>query len=163
MIVAGTMYLKVLFILVGALCTLPVQALRVQGQFSTHEFFKFLVKFGFQKTDIHYQKETYGYIFGNITSKEHFTHPITFVVLDREHFVQYYENRDIFDKETACQIMFRDLNSSAFHPKCNVNGTDLVRRVPCDKGHLCRDEDSKWNVVKQNQFTYVIHNSGQPR
>lgn len=141
----------------------PVSTIHITGEFSTDEFFKFLVKFGFQKTDIHFKKETYGYIFGNITSKEYFNHPITFVVLDRSHFIHYYKNRDIVDKETACQVMFQDLNSTAYHPKCNENGLDLFRRIPCPKGQLCVDEDAPWNVIAKNQFTYVIQNNGQPR
>lgn len=142
---------------------LDVSSTHINGEFSTDEFFKFLVKFGFQKTDLHYQKETYGYIFGNITSKVNFKYPITFAVLDSRHFLHYYKSRDIIDKEIACQVMFQDLNATAFHPKCNTNGQDLFRRIPCTKGELCIDEDTPWNVIKKNQFTYVIQNSGQPR
>ncbi|CAH2207655.1 jg18119, partial [Pararge aegeria aegeria] len=137
-------------------------ATHVKGEFTTQDFFKFLVKFGFQKTDIHFQKETYGYIFGNITSNENFKYPVTFAVLDRPHFLHYYKSRDISDKESACQVMFQHLNGSAYHPKCNVNGQDLFRRIPCPEGKLCVDEDTSWNVVKHNQFTYVIQNNGQP-
>ncbi|KAL0831433.1 hypothetical protein ABMA28_002236 [Loxostege sticticalis] len=142
---------------------LVVSSTHIKGTFSTDEFFKFLVKFGFQKTDIHYQKETYGYIFGNITSNQQFKYPITFAVLDGKHFINYYKNRDIQNKELACQLMFQNLNSSAYHPKCNANGQDLFRRIPCPKGELCIDEDTPWNVIKKNQFTYVIQNTGQPK
>ncbi|PZC83687.1 transmembrane protein 145 [Helicoverpa armigera] len=140
-----------------------VSSTHIKGEFSTDEFFKFLVKFGFQKTDIHFQKETYGYIFGNLTANVQFKYPITFAVLDRGHFLHYYKNRDIVDKELACQTMFQNLNGTAYHPKCNAYGQDLFRRIPCPKGGLCIDEDTPWNVVKKNQFTYVIQNSGQPR
>ncbi|XP_022814458.1 integral membrane protein GPR180 [Spodoptera litura] len=140
-----------------------VSSTHIKGEFSTNEFFKFLVKFGFQKTDIHYQKETYGYIFGNITANVTFKYPITFAVLDRGHFLHYYKSRDIVDKELACQVMFQNLNGTAYHPKCNAYGQDLFRRIPCPKGELCVDEDTPWNVIKKNQFTYVIQNSGQPR
>lgn len=142
---------------------LAVSSTHIKGEFSTDEFFKFLVKFGFQKTDIHYQKETYGYIFGNITSNQQFKYPVTFAVLDGRHFINYYKNRELKNKEQACQIMFQDLNSSAYHPKCNAYGQDLFRRIPCPKGGLCIDEDTPWNVIKNNQFTYVIQNTGQPR
>lgn len=152
---------KVLFLL--CYLFLDVSSTHIAGEFTTDEFFKFLVKFGFQKTDLHYQKETYGYIFGNITSKVNFKYPITFTVLDSRHFLHYYKNRDIIDKESACQVMFQNLNATAFHPKCNANGQDLFRRIPCAKGGLCIDEDMPWNVIKNNQFTYVIQNSGQPR
>lgn len=140
-----------------------VSSTHIKGEFSTNDFFKFLVKFGFQKTDIHYQKETYGYIFGNITANVPFKYPITFAVLDRGHFLHYYKSRDIVDKELACQVMFQNLNGTAYHPKCNAYGQDLFRRIPCPKGELCVDEDTPWNVIKKNQFTYVIQNSGQPR
>lgn len=151
------------FIILLLSCIFAVSATRINGEFSTNDFFKFLVKFGFQKTDIHFQKETYGYIFGNLTSKDNFKYPVTFAVLDRSHFLHYYKSRDIVDKERACQVMFQQLNGSAYHPKCNANGQDLFRRIPCKKGELCIDEDSPWNVIKNNQFTYVIRNSGQPR
>lgn len=154
---------RTLVILLLSCVFLVVSATRITGEFSTGDFFKFLVKFGFQKTDIHFQKETYGYIFGNLTSKDNFKYPITFAVLDRPHFLHYYKSRDIVDKEIACQVMFQQLNGSAFHPKCNANGQDLFRRIPCEQGKLCIDEDYPWNVIKNNQFTYVIQNSGQPR
>lgn len=154
---------RAIFIIFIAFFLVPIPAIHIKGGFSTNDFFKFLVKFGFQKTDIHYPKDTYGYIFGNITSNETFTHPITFVVLDRSHFIHYYNNRHILNKETACQVMFQDLNATAYHPKCNQFGQDLFRRIPCPKGGLCIDEDAAWNVIKKNQFTYVIQNSGQPR
>lgn len=156
------MRVKIVLLLVSFLFY-NASATHITGEFSTGEFFKFLVKFGFQKTDIHYQKETYGYIFGNLSSIEQFKYPITFAVLDRSHFLHYYKSRDIIDKETACQVMFQNLNATAYHPKCNAYGQDLFRRIPCSKGELCVDEDTPWNVIKKNQFTYVIQNSGQPR
>lgn len=155
--------IKKYIILILSSFLITASATHIKGEFSTQDFFKFLVKFGFQKTDIHFQKETYGYIFGNITSNENFKYPITFAVLDRPHFLHYYKSRDIYDRETACQVMFQQLNGSAYHPKCNANGQDLFRRIPCPRGKLCVDEDSPWNVVKNNQFTYVIQNNGQPR
>ena len=45
-------------------------ALRVQGEFDLREdFFIFLAKFGFQKTDIRGPNDTQGVIYGNITMK----------------------------------------------------------------------------------------------
>lgn len=156
------MYKKIIILVFYSIFAIT-SCTHIKGEFSTDEFFKFLVKFGFQKTDIHYQKETYGYIFGNITSKQQLKYPITFAVLDRRHFIHYYKSRDIPDKELGCQVMFQNLNSSAYHPKCNAYGQDLFRRIPCPKGELCVDEDTPWNVIKKNQFTYVIQNTGQPR
>ena len=43
-------------------------ALRVQGEFDlSHDFFTFLAKFGFQKTEIRDPNNTQGLIYGNIT------------------------------------------------------------------------------------------------
>lgn len=139
-----------------------VSGTRVTGSFRTDEFFKFFIKFGFQKTDRH-QKDTHGYIFGNITSKFKLPVPITFAVLDRSHFLEYYENRSVFNKEQACRLMFNRLNTTSYDSKCNTDGYDFLRKVPCPKNALCIDEDSKWNVVKGYQFTYVIQDFRQPK
>lgn len=157
------MYKNVSIIFIFASYFAAASCVHIKGEFSTNEFFKFLAKYGFQKTDIHYQKETYGYILGNLTSNFVFKYPITFAVLDRRHFIHYYKSRLIENKETACQVMFQNLNGTAYHPKCNAFGQDLFRRIPCPKGGLCLDEDTPWNVIKKNQFTYVIQNTGQPR
>lgn len=148
----------VLFLFISNVC-----GEHIKGSFKTDEFFKFLTKFGFQKTDIHSPKESYGYIFGNITSNYDFPVPITFAVLDRALFLDYYSNRNVADKEKACKHMFRQLNVTAYHPKCNEKGQDYLRTVPCKRGQLCVEEDTPWNVIKGNQFTYVIQNLGQPR
>ena len=104
-----------------------VMCTHISGTFSTKEFFRFLNKFGFQKTDQHRQKETYGYIFGNITSKSNFPVPITLAVLDRSHFLEYYNNRGVKNKSTACALMFRTLNQSSYDSKCNEEGQDFLR------------------------------------
>lgn len=135
----------------------------VTGTFKSNDFFKFLVKFGFQKTDRH-QKDTHGYIFGNITSNYPFSVPVTFAVLDTAHFLGYYENRLKFNKEQACKDMFNRLNTASYDAKCNPRGIyDFLRRIPCPKGELCVDEDYKWNVVQGNQFTYVIEDFRKPK
>ncbi|XP_050311704.1 transmembrane protein 145 [Anthonomus grandis grandis] len=138
------------------------QGTHITGTFNSKEFFKFLVKFGFQKTDRHSPETTRGYIFGNITSKHHFSEKITFAVLDRSYFVDYYKNRVIYDKDEACRRMFTKISRRAYDPHCMKNGSDYLRRVPCPKGHLCEDEDNVWNVVKNHQFTYVIQDLKQP-
>ncbi len=55
-------------------------------------FFKFLLKFGFSKTEKSIDIN-YGYIFGNITSDVNLNVPITLAVLDRHHFLDFYSNR----------------------------------------------------------------------
>lgn len=134
----------------------------LQGTFNTKDFFKFLIKFGFQKTDRHHKEETHGYIFGNITSKQELPHPITFSVLPKPYFLEYYQNRLTYDKSNACKYMFEKLSDKAFDARCNPDGKDYLRRVPCKEGELCVDEDTPWNVVKNHQFTYVIQDLRQP-
>lgn len=159
--------LREIFLTYFILCTLLqinyVKSTHISGTFNTKEFFRFLIKFGFQKTDRHRQKDSYGYIFGNITSKSDFTIPITLAVLDRGHFLEYYGNRTLKDKNTACTLMFNTLNQSSYDVHCNEEGQDFLRRVPCPRNKLCPDEDSIWNIVKGYQFTYVIQDFWQPR
>lgn len=155
---------RLLFILLITfiLCFCNTNCAHLKGTFKNNEFFKFLVKFGFQKTDRHQRELTHGYIFGNITSKQNFHVPVTFAVLDRSHFVQYYQNRGKYDKSEACKRMFSNLKDQAFHFKCAPKGQDFLRRIPCQKNKLCVDEDAPYNVIKENQFTYVIQNLVQP-
>ncbi|KRT82656.1 hypothetical protein AMK59_3107, partial [Oryctes borbonicus] len=144
------------------LCFHTVQCTHLKGTFRSRDFFKFLVKFGFQKTDRHQKEATHGYIFGNITSRHGFQQPITFAVLDRALFLDYYQNRRIYNKKDACKHMFTRINASAFDPVCNPHGNDYLRRIPCPKNELCKDEDNPNNVVKGHQFTYVIQDLQQP-
>lgn len=105
------------------------ESTHVTGTFNTNEFFRFLIKFGFQQTDRHRQRESYGYIFGNVTSQSNLSSSklITFAVLDRNHFLEYYGNRTLEDKNTACSRMFNTLNQSSYDSQCNVNGEDFLR------------------------------------
>ncbi|XP_046746586.1 transmembrane protein 145 [Diprion similis] len=141
----------------------PATSTHITGSFNTRDFFSFLIKFGFQKTDRHRQKDSFGYIFGNVTSSKNFSNPITLAVLDRAHFLEYYGNRTVRNKDVACSLMFDTLNQSSYDWHCNDKGHDYLRRVPCPVGRLCVDEDSKWNVVKDHQFTYVIQDLDRPR
>lgn len=104
-----------------------VHSTHITGTFDTREFFRFLIKFGFQKTDRHRQKDSYGYIFGNITAKSDFDVPITLAILDRGHFLEYYGNRTLTDKSTACAYMFNTLKKSSYDPHCNEEGQDFLR------------------------------------
>ena len=88
-----------------------VKSTHISGTFNTKEFFRFLIKFGFQKTDRHRQKDSVGYIFGNVTSKSNFSAPITLSVLDRGYFLEYYGNRTLSDKNIACTLMFNTFES----------------------------------------------------
>ncbi|KAJ8679143.1 hypothetical protein QAD02_014930 [Eretmocerus hayati] len=135
----------------------------ISGSFNTKDFFKFLIKFGFQRTDPHGQRESYGYIFGNITSKTDFTQNITLAVLDRGYFLDYYGNRSIRDRKRACAVMFKTVNKTSYDLKCNDEGKDYLRRVPCPRGKLCPDENLPQNVISGYQFTYTIKDIYQPR
>lgn len=137
----------------------------VTGRFNPgREFFKFLVKFGFQKTERTSVRDTYGYIYGNITATGPMPVNLTFAVLDGNRFMDYYGNHTIPNRDLACQRMFARLNSLAYSSECNQDAKgDYLRKVPCPVGGLCPDEDSPANVVHGNQFTYVISDLFQPR
>jgi hypothetical protein len=69
-------------------------ATNIEGEFDSKNFFLFLNKFGFVKTEISSElKATYGYIFGNITSSNDSASKVTLAVLDRHHFLEFYGNR----------------------------------------------------------------------
>lgn len=119
-------------ICVWLLCLLSLQpdyahSTHITGTFNTREFFRFLIKFGFQKTDRHRQKDSYGYIFGNVTATTDFDAPITLAILDRGHFLEYYGNRTLMNKSTACAYMFNTLKKSSYDPHCNEEGQDFLR------------------------------------
>uniref|UniRef100_A0A1A9UF76 GPR180/TMEM145 transmembrane domain-containing protein n=1 Tax=Glossina austeni TaxID=7395 RepID=A0A1A9UF76_GLOAU len=141
-------------------------ATHLRGSFDTQDFFKFLIKFGFQKAESHRPRDSFGYIYGNITAYQAFPQPITLAVLDKSTFVDFYSNRSasIFDREMACRRMFQRIQVLAYDVDCNSHGKrDFLRRIPCPHGHLCEDEDAPGNVVPGNQFTYVISEVSQPR
>ncbi|CAH1389379.1 unnamed protein product [Nezara viridula] len=151
------------FLYFFSLVIISVQSTHLQGTWDTSDFFMFLSKFGFQKTDLHREKETDGYIFGNITSRSNTSYHGTLAVLNRDYFLEYYGNRFIFDKDKACAKMFNKLSTVAYDPYCYDEGYDFLRKVPCLKGELCEDEDSPQNVVKHSQFTYHIRDLSEPR
>lgn len=139
-------------------------ATHITGTFRSNDFFKLLVKFGFQKTERHSQRDSFGYIYGNITSQDSFPVPITLAVLDKYDFLPYYGNRTLYDLDKACERMFTTIDHFAYDKKChNKNPVDFLRRIPCRSGQLCDDEDAPTNVVPGYQFTYVISNMNQPR
>lgn len=140
----------------------PTTCTHLKGTFKTKDFFKFLVKFGFQKTDRHHKEDTYGYIFGNITAKGDFPESITFAVLTKPYFLEYYQNRLTYDRNEACKHMFSKISTKAYDSECNPQGIDSLRKIPCKRGELCIDEDRPWNVVKGHQFTYAIQDLKQP-
>ena len=154
----------------AALCVLicmVVQcgSLHVKGTWRTGlNFFKFLAKFGFQKTNLKDKERTQGYIYGNITSRSNVTHIATLAVLDRGYFLEYYGNSTVSQQTQACLSMFHKINTVAYDSHCFDDGAeDFLRNVPCAKNQICPDEDKPENVVNNFQFTYVIQDLSQPR
>ncbi|ETN61988.1 hypothetical protein AND_006332 [Anopheles darlingi] len=146
----------------------PVHGAHLTGSFEVDEFFRFLHKFGFQKTEKHSQKDTewdtFGYIYGNITSRINLTVPVTLAVLDKRSFLEYYANRNAYNREVACQRMFDKLDKIVYSRACNPHAeADYLRRIPCEPGKLCPDEDTRENVVPGSQFTFVISDPNVPR
>lgn len=155
-----------LFLLYYLFCF--VDSLHLKGDFNTGEFFKFLAKFGFQKTDNHDHINTLGFIYGNITSPafDATKHKATFVVVDRQYFLDYYKERlkDGSNRDKVCNAMFEKIDTVAFNRDCKENGTeDFLRSVPCPVGKLCEDEDTPRRVVDGHQFTYAVQDNNQAR
>ncbi|GAB6024907.1 hypothetical protein CHUAL_010013 [Chamberlinius hualienensis] len=148
-------------------CFSSVSGLHTKGTWSTNEnFFKFLVKFGFQRTNQHDRSNTQGYIFGNITSSSNLTHSVTFVVVDKGYFTEYYGNRTLYkeDMDKTCQQMFQKIDTIAYDAQCHRNNIeDFLRKIPCPENGLCVDEDQPQRVVSGFQFTYGVQDINQPR
>ncbi|XP_023223794.1 transmembrane protein 145 [Centruroides vittatus] len=145
----------------------PILGLHLNGNFHTDQFFRFLAKFGFQKTDIHDRINTLGFIYGNITTEIQNAsniHKATFVVVDREYFLEFYQKRNLPNKSIACRDMFRKIDTIAYDSYCNEDGTqDFLRKVPCPTNKLCDDEDTPERVVSGYQFTYAVQDNNQAR
>lgn len=139
-------------------------ATHLVGTFRTNEFFKMIAKFGFQKTERHSQRDSYGYIYGNISSKQQFPVAVTLAVLDKFSFLPLYDNRSVANRDLACQRMFSTIDQIAYDRKCHTaNKYDFLRRIPCKRGELCSDEDKPADIIANTQFTYVISDLNQPR
>ena len=167
-----------LFILCSS-CIKSAESLHLKGTFNTNDYFKFLTRFGMQSTDSHFQKETQGYIYGNITllNSENVNlidnatkqlPPNTLIMLtllDYNYFSEYYAKRLIKPETTACSMMFEKIAKVAYFYECNekTNGLDFIRRVPCGYSKLCVDEDDVNNVITNFQFTFRTNDLNQPR
>nr|QVK45727.1 G protein-coupled receptor [Proales similis] len=151
-----------------------LRAVHLRGTFDTRHFFKFLTRFGSQKTDLHNRASTRSYIYGNVTllavnekaSRRQIDHDhsIMLVVTDLNYFREFYSQRRVSPRSTACSLMFKTIESVAFYFNCNENGAqDFIRRVPCPVGSICIDEDYQENVIKGHQFTFKIDDPNQAR
>ncbi|KAB7501553.1 Integral membrane protein [Armadillidium nasatum] len=138
---------------------------------SKDEFFHFITKFGFQKTNQHELEASEGYIFGNITSllksNSHSQIYGTLALLPRQFFVPFYKNRSLSlfeNADIACQSMFKNIDSESYDAQCHDTGReDFLRKVPCPVGKLCVDEDNPNNVIKGMQLTYTVQDINNPR
>lgn len=141
-----------------------VDCLHLTGKWKNGDFYKFLAKFGFQKTTEHDKLNTQGYIYGNITSAQNSTAEMTFVVVDSEYFLQFYGNRTVQPRTNACPAMFGKIEKIAWDYNCNPTGReDFLRKIPCPTGKRCVDEDIPERVVPGYQFTYAVQDINQPR
>lgn len=145
-----------------------IDSLHIAGTFSNKDFFTFLAKFGFQKADTKNLTNTKGYIYGTIHPKNFnmsdVEHDMYLVVVDSQYFTKYYAMRDK-DGHDRCTAMFSKIDSIAWDQYCHLNGKeDFLRRIPCEPGQLCVEEQSNPAAVQMGQqFTFHIVDPFQPR
>lgn len=141
--------------------------LHLKGTFHSTEFFLFLAKFGFQKTDDNNIESTRGYLYGRLSSKNFNSSDdldMYLVVVDSQYFVQYYAQRELAGPD-RCASMFSDIDTIAWDKFCFPRGQeDFLRRMPCAEGQLCTEELAEPSaVIEGQQFTYHIVDPRQPR
>ena len=140
-----------------------VTCLHLTGKWNSQDFYLFLAKFGFQKTDPGKLDDTQGFIYGNVTAKTPPNSYYTLVLADSEYFIELHGNSSL-SNANACNRMFNKIDNIAFDSTCNKDGLeDFIRRVPCPVDQLCIDEDTPSNVLPKHQFTYKIQDKAQPR
>ena len=141
-----------------------ISSLHIKGTWQTKSYYIFLAKFGIQKTDAKDKDNTEGFIYGNITTKnKSVQHPLTFVFVDSEYFLEYHGNSTSSSPGT-CNAMFNKIDKIAFDRRCKPNGKeDFLRHIPCPEGKLCQDEDEPSNVMPGYQFTYRVLDLKYPR
>lgn len=136
------------------------EALHLKGTFKNNDFFKFLVKFGFQKVDSIDEENSQGFIYGNITAKtpELLDYDMYFVVVERHYFVQFYALKGNTSLPDQCKHMFSEIDTIAWDKYCAKHGKeDFLRRVPCKKNSICLEElDVPSSVVPNYQFTFHV-------
>ena len=151
------------FLCVLSLAPAPTEALHLQGVWRSDDFFLFLAKFGFQKTDPRDLTNTQGIIYGQVlprtnadphqqqNKKVSFMPNLTLVLVDSEYFMEYYGNRTS-SNPSRCRHMFNKIDTIAFDYQCKPKGQeDFLRKVPCQENQLCIDE-----VIYQLFFFFLI-------
>ena len=136
-----------LFLLLSFSLPTAMLGLHIRGEFQSSDFFSFLAKFGFQRTDVANSNATLGFIFGNVSlvvddedddedsggKKDNAKDSdgdlaVTLAVLDRSYFLEYYGNRSLFDKTKACRRMFERVSDAAYDAVCQNEGQqDFLR------------------------------------
>ncbi|XP_076097602.1 integral membrane protein GPR180-like [Mytilus galloprovincialis] len=154
------------FLLYLNVILLDVICLHIKGTWNTNtQYYRFLSKFGIQKTDNKDKANSEGFIYGNITTKNIslVKHSLTFVFVDSEYFLEYHGNRTS-NSPNSCNAMFNKIDQIAYDNPCRQNGKeDFLRRIPCPKGQLCPDEDEPKNLIPGYQFTYRVQDLKNPR
>lgn len=133
----------------------------LKGSWSSQDFFLFVLKFGFQKTDSH-DPSSSGFIYGNITTdNSKLNKSAAFVVFDYDDFYNFYKFSKLSSKEDACNNM---LNSFA-EGNCtddNSKKVNFVTDVPCPKNGICKNSRKPLELVRGSQFTYQIKDLQYP-
>lgn len=155
------------FFLILFLKILTVRSTRVKGTWNTaDDFFFFLLKFGFQKTDLH-NPDSSGFVYGNITTdNQKFVKSATFIIVDYDNFFEYYKsykyNKLSKNKEKLCSQMFSKFSIG----KCDDNylkNINYISEIPCPKERLCENSGDVSNLVRGSQFSYQIKDYQYPR
>ena len=136
--------------------------LRLRGQWKSTEFYKFLVKFGFQQTDMNDKDNTLGYVYGNITSSHNST--IKLILTYSDYFYDLYENRKRKASTNGCTNMFTRIGKIAYDGECVVTASeDFIRTIPCPKNDVCLEERGDIKVIQNSQFTFRVLSEIQAR
>lgn len=125
----------VILLLLTSLTHHSCQGLHLTGTFSNQDFFKFLVKFGFQEVDKKDIETTQGFIYGKVTAADGYDdmgYDMYLVLVDSQYFIQYYAAKDNDESPKKCTTMFQFIDEKAWDRYCAVHGEeDFLRRIPC--------------------------------
>lgn len=153
------------FFLIFFLKILNIKCTNIVGTWNTDEFFLFLVKFGFQKTDSHNPYSS-GFVYGNITTDNYNVNKsATLVLIDYNNFIEYYRTyryNVLKNKDEVCQQMFSKFNFG----KCGedyLKKINFISEVPCEKNHLCKNAGDSSDYVRGSQFSYQIKDYQHPK
>ncbi|KER29365.1 hypothetical protein T265_04018 [Opisthorchis viverrini] len=164
----------------------PLAALHLQGSWKPSQRYRFLTKFGFQRTQVDELEATRGYVYGSVKLSEeqagaNVSNLATLVLVDSEFILDLYGNatEPVWLQNTSgitrdqlawmvenerCRRMFSKIDAIAWHKTCAPNGQlDLIRAVPCSAGKFCAEEDNSARVITNSQFTYTVQDLRQPR